>query len=140
MNLILLCIIITVLAVFLGAFVSCYLAGILQEKRAAKIPVIELLPEEDENASTREEEKEAFLPKEGEYTGILHIANGKYKFERPVMSTYSESLKRAIYFEYNEKGEKVILSKKELRDNIKAMLQDHTYKCSNLKWYPVSRK
>lgn len=95
---------------------------------------------DEKQAVSASEEKQAELPeKEGEYTGILHVSNGRFKFERPVMSTLYRN--RPVYFTYNEAGKRVVLSNNpKLIEDIKTMLEDHTYKCKNLKWYPIDEK
>ena len=86
------------------------------------------------------EEKETELPeKKGKYTGILHVSSGRFKFERPVMSTLYRN--KPVYFTYNEAGRRVLLANNpKLIEDIKRMLEDHTYKCKSLKWYPINEK
>lgn len=115
----------------LGGSIGCSLAYEYLKKKEENTPIIEILPdEESQTASARE-------GMEGEYTGILHISKGKHNFERPVMVKKYRG--RDVYFEYNEEGEQILLAhNKKLAGNIAILLEDHSYKCRSLKWYPIS--
>lgn len=121
---------------------GCLIAFGLQKKQSKNIPTIELIPdssETKENQSPSTSGEEEILPdKEGEYTGVLHISNNGHKFERPVMGVKAKRGNKTVYFEYNEKGEKVYLNKnKNVYENLIKILKDHSYKCKTLKWYPI---
>lgn len=132
-------VIIVVVAIIACTTAGCLIAKAIEGVKNPKTPVFELKPEdldEIKPVSASEEKEEQFQPKEGEYTGILHISNNRYKFERPVMCVMYRN--KPVYFTYNERGEKVNLSNNpKLIADIKAMLKDHTHKSKLVKWYPI---
>lgn len=126
-------VIIAVIAIIACTTAGCLIAQMIKNGRKTETPVFEIDTNEldgGNQVSTREK-------KEGEYTGILHISRGRYKFERPVMYVIYNN--KPVYFTYNEEGKKVTLSNNpKLIADIKEMLKDHSYKSKLIKWYPIN--
>lgn len=132
-----------ILLIAAGVVILCTILGNLiasdiQKKGNSETPVNTPTPENKETpAVSTSEENASFSEKEGEYSGILHVSNGRYRFERPVMFKIYRGEK--MFFEYDENTGKKIPIHNELRNNILRMLEDDTFKCRSLKRYPLTK-
>lgn len=130
---------IAAVVIILCTTLGCLIASSIQKKKRAGIPIIEIEPEPDDSKNpSASKEMKALPAKEGVYSGILHVSNGRYRFERPIM--YNMYRGKKVFFEYDENGNKIPLHNTEIRANVNKLLEDHTLKFHNLKWYPLEEE
>lgn len=130
---------IAAVALILCTTIGCLIASSIQKKKKAGVPIIEIEAEpEDSKEVSASEEKKALPEKEGIYSGVLHISKGRYRFERPVM--YNMYRGKKVFFEYDDEGNKIALCNGDMKANINRLIEDHTLKFHNLKWYPLDKE